>query len=703
MTADPWTRSVRRALAVLVILIIGGALLGYQVISLERDRVWHDWRARLGLIADTRADLVLRWRAEQLRHLRGLAGNPSLQLYLVQLGSRRQAKAGGPEPAQLSYLRNLIRASALRGGYVQDDSTEEGIGANLGTTPSSGLMLLDAAMATVAATSGMPALSPETLARAREVMASGQARVGSIYLDNNDVPVVSLLMPVSALTGTGSGSIGVLVGVKSAARELFPLLRKIGTGPGSEETLLVQRDGDSLVYVSPTGAGGRALRRRLHFEPESLASAYAVEHPGGFAVLRDYAQTPVLVTSRALPGLPWTLVQKVGEKEALSEYQEHRDFLLVTLVLVLTLMAALLVAAWRHGSSLRAQLTSEELRRSTVAIQSQWKLLRTITDNIGEVLFVLDRQEYLTFANRALASLVGLDKPDFQGKTLASVLGPAPREQISALLEQCWSTGRAVTATEELELGGARGTYQLIALPLEPEGGEASKLLVVAHDVTELLSTQRKRGRLMSQLVSVLVRLIDLHDPHCVDHSVRTAEVAVAIGQALELDKGDLETLSLAAKLANLGKIFIPRELLTKPGDLTRAERQTMRDGEDLANETLAHLEFVGPVTEIIAQRRENMDGSGKPKGLRGEEIHIGARILAVANAYVAMTSSRAYREGMTVRETLDDLLRDSATRFDRRVVGALFYLAENRPDLLSPERLTALPDGIGEHAPLRD
>ncbi len=205
----------------------------------------------------------------------------------------------------------------------------------------------------------------------------------------------------------------------------------------------------------------------------------------------------------------------------------------------------------------------------------------------------------------------------------------------------------------------------------------------------------------MNQLVSVLVRLIDLHDPHCADHSVRTADVAVAIGKAMELGEVELETLSLAAKLANLGKIVAPRELLTKPGNLTYQEREIMRDGENLARETLAQLEFDGPVTEIIAQKRENMDGSGALKGLSGDEIHICARILAVANAFVAMTSSRAYREGLGVEGTLDRLLEDSSTRFDRRVVGALFFIAENRPDLLTAEERTALPAGVGSSSAL--
>ena len=96
----------------------------------------------------------------------------------------------------------------------------------------------------------------------------------------------------------------------------------------------------------------------------------------------------------------------------------------------------------------------------------------------------------------------------------------------------------------------------------------------------------------------------------------------------------------------------------------------------------LSSLEFEGPVLETIAQKQELMDGSGYPRGLRGEDILLTARILAVANTFVALVSPRAYRDAVPIERALDQLLSESKDKYDRHVVAALFHLAENSREL---------------------
>jgi HD-GYP domain-containing protein (c-di-GMP phosphodiesterase class II) len=95
----------------------------------------------------------------------------------------------------------------------------------------------------------------------------------------------------------------------------------------------------------------------------------------------------------------------------------------------------------------------------------------------------------------------------------------------------------------------------------------------------------------------------------------------------------------------------------------------------------LKGLEFDGPVIDIISQKNEYLDGSGYPEGIKGEAILAESRILSVANAFVAMSSARAYRQGKSVREVLDILLTQADKRYDRHVLAALFHVAENRAD----------------------
>jgi HD-GYP domain-containing protein (c-di-GMP phosphodiesterase class II) len=95
----------------------------------------------------------------------------------------------------------------------------------------------------------------------------------------------------------------------------------------------------------------------------------------------------------------------------------------------------------------------------------------------------------------------------------------------------------------------------------------------------------------------------------------------------------------------------------------------------------LQDLDFEGPVLDTIAQKQEHLDGSGYPNGLTGDDILLTARILAVSNAFVALVSPRAYRQAVSIEAALDQLLRESGSKFDRHVVAALFHVAENRSD----------------------
>jgi HD-GYP domain-containing protein (c-di-GMP phosphodiesterase class II) len=188
----------------------------------------------------------------------------------------------------------------------------------------------------------------------------------------------------------------------------------------------------------------------------------------------------------------------------------------------------------------------------------------------------------------------------------------------------------------------------------------------------------------MDGIISTLAQVIDKHDPHCAHHSERTREVAIAIAQAMGLSKERIDVLSMAALLANIGKLYIPAEVLTNMEPLTQAEEMMLRENINYSVEILKDLEFDGPVIEFVQQKNEYLDGSGYPKGVSGEAIFQESRILSVANAFVAMTSSRAYRAGKPIKEVLDILLSEADSRYDRQVIAALFHVAENHSDWVS-------------------
>ena len=153
----------------------------------------------------------------------------------------------------------------------------------------------------------------------------------------------------------------------------------------------------------------------------------------------------------------------------------------------------------------------------------------------------------------------------------------------------------------------------------------------------------------------------------------------MAIAQEMELDEGEVRTIEIAANLLNLGKTLVPPEILTKTAALTAEEVEQVRDSILTSADLLQEVDFEGPVVDTIRQVQERLDGSGRPAGLSGEDILLSARILAVANAFVAMVSARAYRAGMSFDEVTGELTGQAGVTYDRRPVSALVNYVENR------------------------
>src|SRR5262249_50708661 len=149
-------------------------------------------------------------------------------------------------------------------------------------------------------------------------------------------------------------------------------------------------------------------------------------------------------------------------------------------------------------------------------------------------------------------------------------------------------------------------------------------------------------------------------------------------GEEMGLDAALLETAEIAGNLMNFGKLLVPPEILTKSGKLTQDEIQQIRDSMQRTADLIAGIEFNGPVVETLRQVQERWAATG-PRGLKGDATPVPARIVAAANAFVAMASPRAYRAQNNVDGALDQLFRQIGAGFDRRVVAALTNYLDNK------------------------
>jgi response regulator RpfG family c-di-GMP phosphodiesterase len=233
-------------------------------------------------------------------------------------------------------------------------------------------------------------------------------------------------------------------------------------------------------------------------------------------------------------------------------------------------------------------------------------------------------------------------------------------------------------------------------LPIPATALRPAGALVLLDDLTEVSAERDRRERILRQLVQTLMAVVDRRDPFSANHSARVAEVSRAIAEEMQLSRIEADTADIAASLINLGKVLVPRELLTKTDDLTEEEREILRQSVQSSADLLERVEFDGPVVRTIREAQERWDGSGQ-KGISGDDIVQGARIVAVANAFVGMVSARAYRDPLSFDQASGILQEGVDSAFDRRPVSALVNVLDNRGGRDRWESYRQRPDAEAE------
>jgi putative nucleotidyltransferase with HDIG domain len=173
-------------------------------------------------------------------------------------------------------------------------------------------------------------------------------------------------------------------------------------------------------------------------------------------------------------------------------------------------------------------------------------------------------------------------------------------------------------------------------------------------------------------IIRTLLSTLEAKDTYTRGHTERVAMYSVTIAEELGIEGEELENIRIGATLHDIGKLGIMDKVLNKPAALDREERQHIMSHPARGAAILEGIRFLEPAVDLVRHHHEYIDGTGYPDGLSGEEISIGARIVAVSDAFDAMTSGRVYMQAMAVAGALDTLKKKSGKQYDLKVVEAL-------------------------------
>ncbi len=282
--------------------------------------------------------------------------------------------------------------------------------------------------------------------------------------------------------------------------------------------------------------------------------------------------------------------------------------------------------------------------------------------------------------NKASETLYGYTAQEAIGRNLLDlIIPPEMRRSVEQAIEQMAETGAPIPAAELtlMRKDGSRvsvfSSHAVVHMP-----GSAPELFCIDVDLTErkriehaLRDSERRFRALFEGTVLSLSALAELRDPYTAGHQQRVADLACAIAENMGLAEERGEDIRVAGLLHDIGKSVVPAEILNKPAVFSELEMRMVQEHSQASHATLRKIPHLQAVAEVVLQHHERLDGTGYPQGLKGEEILLEARILAVADVVEAMASHRPYRASLGIDAALAEIKQGRGHAYDAAVVDA--------------------------------
>jgi PAS domain S-box-containing protein/putative nucleotidyltransferase with HDIG domain len=299
---------------------------------------------------------------------------------------------------------------------------------------------------------------------------------------------------------------------------------------------------------------------------------------------------------------------------------------------------------------------------------------RMLTEHSLTGIFI-EQDEKFVYVNEKFARMHGYEPEELLGKEHWILIPPNDKEMVRdrAIKRRKGEPVSVVFQRPRIKKDGSVIWAQQIMVAIEYHGKPAVMGNIV--DITEVKEATDKRVTALKSTIEAIALTSETRDPYTAGHQHRVAELACAIAREMNLPKDQIEGVRLAGVVHDIGKMYVPAEILSKPGQLSEAEFNMIKMHSKAGYDILKNIDFPWPIAKAVLQHHLRLDGSGYPACESGKEIIIEARILTVADVVEAMASHRPYRPALGINKALDEITQNRGKLYDPDVVDACLRL----------------------------
>lgn len=313
------------------------------------------------------------------------------------------------------------------------------------------------------------------------------------------------------------------------------------------------------------------------------------------------------------------------------------------------------------------------------------ELIQNLLDEIPDAIYFKDDRGRLIMVNRAHAEGLRLKPKDVIGRTDFDFFPEREAKEMTEDDIRVMRTGEPIIDKVERTTrpDGSAHYVSTTKLPRKDQDGNIIGIMGITRDITQRSQIEEEKLKITKQAVAALSKAFEMKDKYTAIHALGVANIAEAIAKKLGWPENKVTNIYMAGELHDIGKIAVPMEILSKPTGLNKLEYAIIQEHPQKCFDILSKIKFPSSLSEAVYQHHERLDGSGYPRGLKGDEVIMEARILAVADVLEAMTFHRPYRAALGLDKAIRELKRGAGEIYDKHIVKVAVGLIDKKGERL--------------------